>query len=112
MRERVYEALKATGIPVAHMAFAKGKAPSLPWMVYIQGASDGIYADNTNYRNQAEFFVELYQMPTSRDVERKLEAALSEFGAWSREEEIWVEDEGCIETVYRFTVTDKEKDNG
>ena len=108
MRSRVFQALKETGIPVAHMAFEKGKAPALPWMVYIQGASSGMYADDSNYHKVTEFVVELYQMPTSREVEEKLEKAISQFGAWSREEEIWIEDEGCIETVYRFTVIDKD----
>lgn len=109
MRERVYKALASTGIPVAHVAFAKGKAPALPWMVYLQGESDGFYADNGTYRAQSEFIVELYQMPTSVDTEKKLEAAITEeFGGFSREEEIWVDDEGCIETVYRFTVTEQE----
>lgn len=111
MRKRVYQALAATGIPVAHVAFAKGKAPALPWMVYIQGASDGFYADNGTYREQSEFVVELYQMPTSRETEEKIEAAITaEFGGFSREEEIWIEDEGVIETVYRFTVTDTDNE--
>lgn len=108
MRERVFKALKATGIPVAHMAFEKGKAPKLPFMVYIQGDSTDFYADDSNYLTKSEFSVELYQQPTSRETEKKLEAALSEFGAWSRDEEIWIESEGCIETVYHFEVYDKE----
>lgn len=108
MRERVFQALKETGIPVAHLAFEKGKAPALPFMVYIQGSSSGFYADGINYHGVSEFYVELYQQPTSREVEKKVEAAIAQFGTWSREEEIWVEDEGCIETVYRFTVIEKD----
>lgn len=107
MRKQVFEVLKKTGIPVAHMAFEKGKAPALPFMVYIQGETYGFYADDSNYHNYAEFTVELYQQPTSRQTEEKLEAALSELGAWSRDEEIWIESEGCIETIYHFTVFDR-----
>lgn len=112
MRERVYKALCESGLPVAHMAFKRGKAPELPWCVYYEGTSDDLHADGRNYAKVRTFYVELYQKNPSEEVEGRLEKAISDsFGAWSKEEEFWVDDEDCAETVYTFTVIERNDDN-
>ena len=112
MREKVKAALDSVGIPVVHMAWKKGSAPSLPWIVYLEGDSEATYADGGNYHDAAEFVVELYQDVPSEELEGKLEDAISGIAPWWREEEIWVESEGCGLTTYHFVYRERKNNNG
>lgn len=102
--KRVYDALKETGLPVAHMAFSadsEADAPKPPFMVFIRCAPTKHYADDEDYVQVEEYEVELYQSATSRATEKTVEDCLKEhFGFFTNGDETYIEEEGLIETVY------------
>ena len=102
-------AMSASGVPCAHMAFPAGSDKGLPFAVYIVGSSEDQYADNGNRRHISPVHIELYTAPSDTGSAPAVEAALAaEFGAWSRDEELWVDDQNCVETVYTVHAYERE----
>lgn len=104
--ERVFNAIKETGVPCAHMAWPKGSAPALPWCVYYLGDNHGyyggFYADDTNYANCNLWIVELYMEYRDSEIEKKIEDAINTISPFRRYE-VWVEKENCMMVSYMFT---------
>lgn len=91
------------GIPATHMAWPVGSAPALPWMAFYVSSDDGIYADDTVFKQNIRWALELYQRTCDDDlVSRVEESVLRRFGPFSKTE-TWVEDENCLQTTYYFT---------
>lgn len=106
-REAVYSALTATGIPGTWMAWPTGKAPRLPWFVYMQEESGSFHADDTNYASLPRVRVELYQSAPDPEIEAKFEQAVASIGPYERYDD-WSEDEDVGITAFEFTYTRKE----
>lgn len=102
-RKEVQACISSTGLPCAHLAWDKGSVPSLPWCVYREDSTDGLYADNANYSFVTRWAVELYERIRDEEIEASVEEALTrEFNTFSRYE-TWLEDEGCLMVTYTFT---------
>lgn len=111
-RKDVNAVLESTGLPAAHMAWPVGSAPDLPWAVFYLEEDRKLNADNRRWATYGTWAVELYQRAADPEIEGKVEDALSEaFGDYSKEE-TWVESENCLMTVYRFTVIERNEQNG
>ena len=91
-REDVFSALKSTGIPWAHMAWPKGKAPDLPWGVY-RAEEPGFAADDTT---------ELYTKSYDPALVKAVEEAIAPWGKHSKTE-AWIDEENCLVTYFEFT---------
>lgn len=105
---KVVAACASAGIPCAHMAFPEGSGQGLPFAVYVKGESRDQYADGANRRHITPVSLELYTAPDDTASAPAIEEAIAAFGGWAREEEIWVEADHCIETVYTFTLVEEE----
>lgn len=100
---KVVSTVESCGIPCAHFCFPKGSAPSLPWAVYYLEDSNGFIADNSTYTRGANWVVELYEKSMNTELELKIEQAIEkEFGPCSINE-VWIEEENCLQKTYRFT---------
>jgi hypothetical protein len=99
----VVAAVKAAGLPVAHVAWPVGSAPALPWCVYLIDEDGKLSADDSRWCSLTRWSVELYSKQGDEESAPKLEAALTAaFGDYSKEE-TWVESESCVMTSYLFT---------
>lgn len=111
-REEVYSALSATGVPGTWMAWPTGKAPDLPWFVYMQEESGAFHADNSNYSSLPRMRVELYQEAPDPELEGRFEAAIGELSPFERYD-TWSDSENVGVTAFEFTYTPrKDTDNG
>lgn len=100
--KEVVAAVRAAGLPVAHIAWPKDSAPKLPFCVFYIYGDAVVFADNSRYADHYQWCVELYQRQNDSESEKKLEAELkSAFGTFKKSE-AWVESEGCMQTTYVF----------
>ena len=102
--EAVAAALKATGLPFTHYAWPTGKAPALPWCVWLEDDHGETFADDTNYAELPRMRVELYQKNFDQQVLEGVRGALRELGPTSERSQ-WVETEGCEMTAFELTYT-------
>lgn len=111
-RKQVAAALKASGIPFAHMAWPVNQAPDLPWCVFYLDEDSRLHADNRRWASYGSWIVELYQKAADSAVEEAVEDAVATaFGDYSKSE-TWVDSEDCLMTSYRFTVIERSQENG
>ena len=98
----VFETLSSSGIPGARTAYQKGKAPPLPWFVYLRERGGEVFADDSNHSKLQRYRAELYQREYDPDVQEAFEAAIASIGPYTSYD-TWLPTEQCIETVYEFT---------
>lgn len=104
-RKDVFQTVKAV-VPCAFMAWPEGSAPEPPYAVFIDDP-ETFAADDDTYAVAHTWDVELYEKSPDQELEQKLEKALRErFGTVYREE-IWIEDENVMETVFSFSQTER-----
>lgn len=101
-REQVYNALKTSGLPVAHCAFPVGKAPKLPWVVFKIDDDTTFYADNSRYQEQYLWRVDLLEKYADEQVEQKVEDAICSLTKTYSKDETWSDSEGCLMTIFTF----------
>jgi len=104
MSDKVYKAVTGAGIKCAHVAWPVDGAPELPYAVYLY-ETENMDADGSVYANVRRYSVEFYQKVSNSETEKKLEAALSSVGPWDKNE-MWLESENCLETVYSLSTID------
>ncbi len=102
--EAVAAALKATGLPFTHGAWPTGKAPELPWCVWLEDGHGETFADDTNYAELPRMRVELYQKNFDQEQIGAVRSALRAIAPTSERTD-WVESEGCWMTAFEFTYT-------
>lgn len=102
--EAVAAALRSTGLPFTHYAWPSGKAPELPWCVWLEDGRGETFADDTDYAELPRMRVELYQKNFDQQVLGSVRDALRELGPTSERSQ-WVETEGCEMTAFEFTYT-------
>ena len=109
----VVSCVRAAGLPVVRMAWPKGSAPPLPWCAFYLEETRGFCSDNELYAPRSTWVVELYQRSSDPEVEAALERSIaSTFGPYDKTD-AWIEDEGCIQTAYRFAqIENQEVHNG
>lgn len=105
--EAVSAALRETGVPFTQWAWPTGKAPELPWCVWLEEDHGDVYADNRNYASHPHVRVELYQSEPDEKVTASVRDALRSIAPTS-EASAWVASEGCQVTYFEFTYTQEE----
>lgn len=102
----VADALRGTGLPFTHYAWPTGRAPKLPWCVWLEDDHGEFHADDTNYASLPRMRVELYQTSPDEELTDRVRSALRAIGPTSERSQ-WVESEGCEMTSFEFTVTER-----
>lgn len=106
-KKEVVAAVRSAGLQVAHMAWLVDSAPALPWCVFYLYEDGKFSADDKRYYAHPTWAVELYQRQSDTETETALESAIhASFGDFNKTE-VWVESEGCLQTTYTFTETEK-----
>lgn len=96
------QAMKDTRLPWTFYEFGAGKAPPLPYLVYLLEESDDVFADGENYVPIQSVSMELYTTQKSRETEQLVEDCLRGNGIrWAKSEE-YLDDEQCYEVIYDF----------
>ena len=100
--EEIRRVLDTTGYPVTYRAWPEGDAPALPFLCYHTPYSDNFVADNAVYLPIDHIMVELYTAVKNRDIEIKVEDALS-WTAWEKSE-TYINSEKCYQITYEIEV--------
>ena len=100
----VKEMLESTGLPVAYRAFPEGKAPKLPFIVYLSTGTDNFAADGKVYHEVKTIHVELYTETKSEELEKILEKAFDEWELFWNKSEEYLDTEKCYEILYEMEV--------
>ena len=98
--EKLYAMISAAGIPTVYRAWPEGRAPSLPFVCYLERGSDNFAADTAVYFPKGEVAVELYTQEKDPLAEARIEAALSGV-VWEKTED-YIESERCYMVTYSF----------
>lgn len=99
----IKELLETTGLPVAYRAFHENEAPSLPYICFLDTASDNFFADGQVYMEIKKLQVELYTRHKDEVLEYKMKKVLSSF-LWQRTEE-YIESEKCYQIIFEMELT-------
>lgn len=98
--EAIKALLEETELPVAYDHFKEQTDP--PFLVYLLPESRNLYADDCIFQTNALVRVELYTDKKDLELERRVEAVLSDM-IWTKTEE-YIESEDMFETIYEMEV--------
>lgn len=107
--QEVYQMLSdiITADKVAYRMFPKNEAPELPYIIYFEGPSDNMTADNQVYVPVMELNIEVYfdiELGKDPALEKEIEDKLNEYQlVWSKDEET-IDSENMIEIIYQTEV--------
>lgn len=107
MNSTIIEILKEIGLPYACTCFAEGEAPDLPYIIYLTGGSDVLYADGTNFYTQVPVDFELYLERKTPRVEAAVEAVLNKHHIAFAKDETYISSESLYEVIYSFEMEDE-----
>lgn len=89
---------------VAYYAFPEGKAPSLPFICYLENGSRNFSADGKPYHEIKSVDVELYTETKDLAQEALVETALTNASCvWSKKCN-FIDDEKCWQIIYSIEV--------
>ena len=98
-------ALDGSGIPFTYRSWPKGKAPALPWGVYLEAYGRSFGADDVAYSTIRHMQVELYTVDKDPALEKRLEDTLTAAGLfYEKTNETYLEDQKCYEVLYELEV--------
>ena len=101
-KAEVYTMLNNTGLPCAYSHFSQ--VPETPYLVYYYPAENDVHADNSNFVNRRQLFVELYTKGKDFDTESTVEGALAGAGlSWYKQTD-FLNDEKLFQTTYEMEV--------
>ena len=80
------------------------QTPAPPYVVYYFPAENDVHADNCNYANKRQLFVELYTKTKDATSEGLVEAQLKLYGlSWYKQTD-FLNDEKLFQTTYEMEV--------
>lgn len=101
----LYQALKATGYPVAYSHFVdtpQNPAPTPPFITYQEAYTSDLMADNRNYVGISNVQVELYTNKKDQAAEARVQDKLKELGLPYSKTETWLEEEKLFQVIYEI----------
>lgn len=94
--------IKDIGIEWRYSHFSHTPAP--PYVVYYFPSENDVMADNSNYANRRQLFVELYTKTKDAATEGLVEAQLRAYGlSWYKQTD-FLNDEQLYQTTYELEV--------
>lgn len=92
---------------VAYRMFPENEAPELPYIIYFEGPSDNVAADNQVYVPVMELNIEVYfdvEEGKDPELEQLIEQTLNDHQiVWAKDEEV-IDSENMIEVIYTTEV--------
>lgn len=89
---------------VTYRAWPVGKAPALPFIVYLVDGSDNFGADDIVYKAINKINVELYTKNKDTVSEGLIETMFTNNSIYWEKDELYLDDEQCFETIYYIEV--------
>lgn len=89
---------------VTYRAWPVGKAPALPFIVYLVDGSDNFGADNIVYKAINRVSIELYSKNKDTASESAIETLLGNLSIYWEKDEVYLDDEQCYEIIYNIEV--------
>ena len=80
------------------------QTPAPPYVVYYYPAENDVHADNANYVNRRQLFIELYTKTKDATSEATIEAKLSAAGLTWYKQTDFLNDEKLFQTTYEMEV--------
>jgi hypothetical protein len=96
--------LEELGLPLAYDHFAEGESPKPPFLVFTNPSDEVFGADNIVYADYHEINVELYTDTKQPELEKALEAILTQYEIYYLKTETWIESEKLYEVLYELTL--------
>lgn len=100
--KEVAELVEAFDLPFAYSHFSK--VPDTPYVVYYYPSENDIHADDENYVNRRQLFIELYTKGKDFDTEAAVEAVLKAAGLTWYKQTDFLNDEKLFQTTYEMEV--------
>ena len=94
--------LKASGMPVAYLAFPADQCPAMPFVTWQETGSNNVSADGVVYQPVRSIQVDLFTAGKDWDAEAALENALS--GLFWNKVQTLEDEEACQRYTYTFEV--------
>lgn len=99
--QALFEALQATGFPVAYHHFNVADPPaSFPFICWMVDYTDDLKADDFNYVGRTNVRIELYYQTPNWEDQEKLERQLQSLDLTFDKEEVWIEQEQIYQMIY------------
>lgn len=80
------------------------QTPAPPYVVYYYPSENDVFADNNNYVNRRQLFIELYTKTKDMTTESAIEAKLSQAGITWYKQTDFLDDEKLFQTTYETEV--------
>ena len=101
-RKEVADMVAAMNFPWRYSHFSE--TPTPPYVVYYYPSENDVMADNSNYVNRRQLFVELFTKKKDEATEAIVEAELKKAGlSWYKQTD-FLNDENLFQTVYECEV--------
>lgn len=78
--------------------------PTLPYVVYYYPSENDIHADNSNYVNRRQLYIELFTKTKDETSESTIETKLKEAGLTWYKQTDFLNDEKLFQTTYELEV--------
>lgn len=101
-KAEVYQMISSTGLPCAYSHFSN--VPDTPYLVYYYPAENDFFADNSNFANRRDLYIELYTKTKDFDAEATVETKLSAAGLTWYKTTDFLNDEKLFQTTYELGV--------
>lgn len=101
-RKEIADMIAAMGFPWRYSHFSQ--TPNPPYVVYYFPSENDVYADDSNYVNRRQLFVELYTKTKDETSEAAIEAKLKQNGLTWYKQTDFLNDESLFQTTYEMEV--------
>lgn len=89
---------------VAYNSFPVREVPEMPFLCIVETRTDNFGADNKVFYKRHNVDIELYTKQKDLNAEQALEDTLDACSIFYNAEDIYLDDEKCLERVYEIEV--------
>ena len=101
-RKEIADMIASFGFPWRFSHFSQ--TPNPPYVVYYFPNENDVFADNSNFVNRRQLFVELYTKTKDETSEAAIEAKLKQNGLTWYKQTDFLNDESLFQTTYEMEV--------
>ena len=100
--KQIQDMLKASGFPVAYLAFPADKCPAMPFVTWQEVGSNNVSADGIVYKPVRTIQIDLYTAEKDWNAEAALEGAIADY-FWNKYQTV-EDNEACQRYTYTIEV--------
>lgn len=101
-RKEIADMIASFGFPWRYSHFSQ--TPNPPYVVYYFPSENDVFADDSNFVNRRQLFVELYTKTKDETSEAAIEAKLKQNGLTWYKQTDFLNDESLFQTTYEMEV--------